>query len=250
MGWDLIIQFLVLTAIVSGGIIFALYRVFISNVDGAKKRLEAEVEAAHARQAELGQKIKEADEELESRRAEMREIEKKLRGEIEEEANKERENIVNKAREEAEEIIGKAQIQCERLVNEAESDISMRVIDEAKTILEKALPNKNLMLLDQDLINEFIDELKKVDMSKVNQSSGEAVIVTARGIQANAKSAVESVLKEKLGGSLAVKESTDPSILSGAMLKFGSMQLDGSLRNALTQESNKLKQNTEKKATV
>ena len=40
MGIDLIIKFLVLTGVVSFAIIFALHRLFISSVDGAKQRLE------------------------------------------------------------------------------------------------------------------------------------------------------------------------------------------------------------------
>ena len=35
----LIIQFLILTAIISGAIIFALHRVFVSSIEGAKQHV-------------------------------------------------------------------------------------------------------------------------------------------------------------------------------------------------------------------
>ncbi len=79
MEWDLIIKFLVLTVIISGGLIFVLHRVLVSSVDGAKQRLDKEAESARARQAELSQKIREADEELSRRRQELDTIEKKLK---------------------------------------------------------------------------------------------------------------------------------------------------------------------------
>ena len=71
MGWNLIIQFLILTVVISGGIIFALYMVLIRTVDGAKQRLDRDAEAARQREAELNQKIKEADAELQRRNKEL-----------------------------------------------------------------------------------------------------------------------------------------------------------------------------------
>src|SRR5579863_6588169 len=82
MGWNLIIQFLVLTVVISGGIIFALYMVLIRTVDGAKQRLDRDAEAARKREAELNQKIKEADAELQRRNKELDVMEKKMRQEL------------------------------------------------------------------------------------------------------------------------------------------------------------------------
>ena len=67
MGWNLIIQFLILMIVVSGGVIFALYLVLFKTVDGAKQRLDRDAEAARQREGELNQKIKEADAELQRR---------------------------------------------------------------------------------------------------------------------------------------------------------------------------------------
>ena len=82
MGWNLIIQFLILTVVISGVIIFALYMVLIRTVDGAKQRLDRDAEAARQREAELNQKIKEADAELQRRNKELDVMEKKMRQEI------------------------------------------------------------------------------------------------------------------------------------------------------------------------
>src|ERR1039457_3601675 len=104
MGWNLIIQFLMLTVVISGGIIFALYMVLIKTVDGSKQRLDRDAEAARKREAELNQKIKEADAELQKRKKELDTLEKKMRQELEEQTTKMKEEIINKARKEAEEI--------------------------------------------------------------------------------------------------------------------------------------------------
>ena len=82
MDLEMIIKFLALTVVISVFLIFALKRYLVSEVDGAKQRLDKEAEMARARQVELSQKLKEVDEELSRRRQELDGIEKKLKSEI------------------------------------------------------------------------------------------------------------------------------------------------------------------------
>ena len=58
MNGMMILQFLVLTAVVSGAIIFFLHRTLIASTDGAVKRLNAETETVRSKQKELNEKIK------------------------------------------------------------------------------------------------------------------------------------------------------------------------------------------------
>ena len=167
MGWNLIIQFLILTVVISGGIIFALYMVLIRTVDGAKQRLDRDAEAARQREAELNQKIKEADAELQRRNKELDVMEKKMRQELEEQTNKQKEEMINKARTEAEEIITKAQNAREQIRREVEKTMEIKIIDYAAGITAEILSVKVKEALDKYLVAEFIEKLNKVDMSRI-----------------------------------------------------------------------------------
>src|SRR5476651_2390470 len=198
MGWNLIIQFLILTVVISGGIIFALYMVLIRTVDGAKQRLDRDAEAARQREAELNQKIKEADAELQRRNKELDMMEKKMRQELEESTTKQKEEMINKARAEAEEIITKAQNAREQIRREVEKTMEIKIVDYASGITTEILSVKVKEVLDKYLITEFIEKLNKIDMSRISVDIKVADVVSATAIPENLLTDIRKVFKDKL----------------------------------------------------
>ena len=145
--------------VVSGSIIFVLYRLFIATVDGAKQRLEREADAARAKSAELNRKVAEVDEELKKRRAELNVIEKKIKGELEAEANKQKDDLIQKARTEAEEIITRAQSTRDNIRREVEKTMELKIIDYALRVLKEILSHKGQGEFNKQLVGEFIEKI-------------------------------------------------------------------------------------------
>lgn len=246
MSWNLIIQFLALTAFISGLIIFALYMVLIRTVDGAKQRLDRDAEAARQREAELNQKIKEADAELQRRQKELDGMERKMRQELEEQANKQKEELVQKARTEAEEIITKAQNAREGIRREIEKNMEVKIVDYAVKVLSDVLSNASKDTLDQQLFNEFVEKLKGVDLSRLGPDVKTADIITANALSQSNLQVISSVFKEKLGREMKFNPKIDKTVLSGVVLQFESLLLDGSLQNSCKESATALKQQIEK----
>jgi F0F1-type ATP synthase delta subunit len=246
MDWDLIIKFLVLTAVVSGLLIFALHRVFISSVDGAKQRLDKEADAARARQAELGQKIKEIDEELARRKQELDAIEKKMKFELEASSSKEKEAILNKARSEGEEVIAKAQASREAIRKEIEKAMELKIVDYASKILSDILSEKARGGLDRQLTAEFVEKLKNVDMTRIGADVMSADLVTMTPADQKLLTDIEAVLQDKLKRKVTLNPKTDQAIVGGVVLQFGSLLLDGSLKSSVRSSAIALKQDIEK----
>jgi len=246
MGWNLIIQFLILTVVISGAIIFALYMVLIRTVDGAKQRLDRDAEAARRREAELNQKIKEADAELQRRKKELDVIEKKMRQEMEEAANKQKEELISKARLEAEDIITKAQNARETIRREVLKTMETKIIDYASRIFAEVLSVQIKENLDKNLVAEFIEKLKKVDMSRIGVDIKTADVVSASRVPEALLVEIAGVLKGKLSRDIKLNAKIDPQVIGGIVLMFESLQLDGSLQNALKESTNALKQQVEK----
>ncbi len=250
MGWNLIIQFLILTVVVSGGIIFALYMVLIRTVDGAKQRLDRDAEAARQREAELNQKIKEADAELQRRNKELDVMEKKMRQELEEQTTKQKEEMINKARSEAEEIITKAQNAREQIRREVEKTMEIKIIDYSSAITTEILSIKVKEALDSHLISEFIEKLNNVDMSRIGMDIKVADVISATAIPEALLTSIAKVFKDKLGRDIKLNPKIDPKVVGGIILMFESLQLDGSLQNSLKESANALKLQVEKQYTV
>jgi len=249
MGWNLIIQFLFLTVVISGGIIFALYMVLIKTVDGAKQRLDRDAESARQREAELNQKIKEADAELLKRKKELDIMEKKMRQDLEEQTTKQKEEIINKARTEAEEIITKAQNSREQIRREVEKTMEIKIVDYAAGITTEILSVKVKEVLDKYLISEFIEKLAKVDMSRIGVDIKVADVISATAIPEALLVEIAKVFKDKLSRDIKLNPKIDPKVVGGIILMFESLQLDGSLQNSLKESANALKQQVEKQYT-
>lgn len=246
MTLELIVQFFVLTAIVSGAIIFALHRVFVSSVDGAKQRLDRDAESARTREAELNRKIKQADEELATRKKEMDQIEQRMKGQLEEEASKHREELVNKARAEAEEIIIKAQAASEGLRKDIEKQMELKIIDYSTKILNEMFSRKTKVAFEKELVEEFILQLKDIDMSKISPEIKKAEAVTSCGMSDGDIKRIADIVKSKTGRDITLEPKISDEFVAGVVIKFGSLHLDGSVRNAVWESAIALKGEVEK----
>ncbi|MBF0386508.1 MAG: F0F1 ATP synthase subunit delta [Candidatus Omnitrophica bacterium] len=246
MSGELIIQFLVLTAIVSGGIIFALHRVFVSSVEGAKMRLDRDAEAARAREAELNRKIRQADDELAQRKRELDALELKMKGELEADANKRKEELVGKARLEAEEIIIKAQNAAEGIRRDIEKQMELKIVDYSVKIIDEILTKKAKAALERDLIDDFIAQLREVDMSRISTEIRQADIVTVNGATDADVKQISDIIRTKTGREMTLTAKAEAGHISGVVLKFGSLQLDASLKTAIRDNAVALKTLVEK----
>jgi F0F1-type ATP synthase membrane subunit b/b' len=246
MGWNLIVQFLILTAVISGAIIFALYLVLIKTVDGAKQRLDRDAEAARERERELNQKIKEADAELQRRQKELDVMERKMRQELEEKAAKQKDEIIQKARIEAEEIITKAQNAKEGIRRDIEKAMEIKIIDYSVKIVNDVFTSSVKDILDRQLFSEFLEQLKTVDMSRLGPDVKNADVITANPLDQSALNEIVKVFKEKASRELKLNPKIDKTIVGGVILQFESLLLDGSLQNAFKASANAIKTQVEK----
>jgi F0F1-type ATP synthase delta subunit len=238
----LIVQFIVLNLIISGVILFFLHKTLIGTTQGAVKRLNNETEAARVKQAELNQKIKDANEELEKRKAEAEKLVKQMLEQGEEKSKEERQKIVNKARLEAEEVITKAQRTKDAVRKEIEKELQLKLIDEYAKVFNMILSEKASKIFCDHLIEEFINNLKGVDPSQVSPEVSSINVIAAVELSSNHRKEIEQVLNDKLKRPIKFVYQVDPKVVGGVALKFGSLVLDGSLKNIIQDTTVKLKQ--------
>jgi len=246
MGWDFILKVAFLLIITSATAISLIWYFIFRTVEGAKERLTLDAEAARQREAELNQKIKEADAELQRRNKELDLMEKKMRQEVEEQSAKQKEEIIGKARKEAEDIITKAQNAREQIRREVEKTMELKIVDYAAGITGEILSAKVKEALDKYLIADFIEKLKQVDMSRIGIDIKNAEVISATPVPDPLLVEIARVFKDKLSRDIKLIPKIDPAVVGGVVLMFESLQLDGSLQNALKESAGALKQKVEK----
>ena len=249
MSWNLIIQFLILTAVISGAIIFALYMVLIRTVDSAKQRLDRDAEAARQREGELNAKIKEADTELQRRQRELDVMEKKMRQQLEEESAKQKEELIQKARKEAEDIIVKAQNNREAIRREIEKAMEIKIVDYAGQIMTEVFTARSREALDKQLFEEFVVKLKEVDMSRLGPDVKTADAITASPLDQGSVETLARIFKEKMGREIKINPKVDKAVVGGVILQFDTLSLDGSMQNSFKEFAGNLKKQVEKQYT-
>ncbi len=245
MNWMLLIKIFVLQTVVFGVIIFVMKQVFFSSTEGAVQRLNKETEEARAKQAELDRKIKEANEELEKRRKEAEELAKKMIDEANEKAKEERAQMIQKARNEGEEIIDKAQRTKDQIRKDIEKEIEIKTVTFASEILCEILSEEARGILEERLWEEFIKDLENVDMKQISSDVKTVEIVTAGSLDESINQRIFDIIEKKLGRSITVSATTDKQMVAGIMLKFGSLALDGSIKNLIIEASTRKKDKIE-----
>ncbi len=239
--------FFMLVVVLVVVILFIRWAAF-SNTESAINQLTEQVAKTNARQTELNQKLKEADEELAKRKAEAQDLANKMRQNAEEESKAEREKMILKARGEAEEIIAKAQSTKDKIRKEIEKEMDLRTVQCSMDILNNILNEKVKGQLATQLVDDFIDSLKEIDGSKIGTEVVKADILTLQPLDEQRKSKLGQILKEKLGRNITVNTLSDPHIGGGAILKFGSMAIDGSLKNLIRVKATAINEEVEARA--
>ncbi|MFA5088364.1 MAG: F0F1 ATP synthase subunit delta [Candidatus Omnitrophota bacterium] len=246
MSGMLIVQFLVLTTVICSVLIFFLKKILFDSTQGAVNRLNHETEEVRSKQKELAEKIKQANEELEKRKKEADDLVARMKGQAEEEAKAEKEKLMLKARQEAEELLMKAQRTKEEMRKAIAKDMEMKTVDFSAEILSRVLPKKADESFHKYLVEDFLNGLENIDMKVVTQEIDSTEIITARSLSDEYKERLGAILKKKLNRPVAIKTTEDPGIISGAILKIGTLSLDGSLRNMIQEEGLAIKEKTER----
>lgn len=244
--FKLVLQILILFSFMTGVLIFFLKKILFDSTQGAVNRLNRETEAVRAKQAELNEKIKQANQELARRRAEADALVAKMATDAEEKAKLEREKIIVKARQEADEIINKAQKTKDEMRKTLEKDIDLRAVNFSIFVLSDVFSQRALSAFNECLIQEFFESLQKVDMDMLDSKLTSAEVVTALPPEDSFKTKLQDILKKKLNRSLDLNYIQDKKIISGTILRFGSLSLDGSLVHLLQEKGVEVKDRVEK----
>ena len=242
----LLIKALIFGMIFTAVVGFVFIRIVSRHTETAVSRLNKETEQVRGKQVELNEKIKQANEELDVRRKEADALVAKMNEEAEEKAAKEREKIVNKARQDAEEIITKAHRTKDAVRKSLEQEMKLKAVDFAAILMKSFLTERSIDVLDENIIREFLEDLKSVDMEIVAEDVNTAEVFTARPLSADLTRMLADILKGKLEREITVQPAEDPDLIGGILLKFGSLSLDGTIKNLLLTQGDEVKDKLER----
>lgn len=242
----LFVKAIIFGMIFMGAAFFLLRKFLFQSTERAVDRLNKDTAAVRSKHSELNEKIKQANEELQKRQAEADGLANKMKQEAEDKATEERKKILVKAREEGEDIILRAQKTKDEIRKGLEKEMAMKAVDFTVMILDEIFSKKAMEAFNETMINEFLDNLEKVDMAMISSDVDTADVITAVPLPEHLKNKLADVLTKKLEREVGINATEDEKIISGIILRFGTLSLNGSLEDMIKEAGLVIKENLEK----
>ncbi len=85
--------------------------------------------------------------------------------------------------------------------------------------------------LNRQFIGELMEALRDIDKGSITVENTDAEVTSSHRLDTGQREELEALLKDKFGDSVTLKDAVDESIMGGIILKIGTLEIDGSLRN-------------------
>lgn len=146
-----------------------------------------------------------------------------------------------RAQAEAKKILGESTDKAKRLEAEILAGSEEKALTLALELIRFTLAQTDQKTLHTQLIDEFIEDLKKVDKEKLTVATDHAVVMTPQAMTPKEEEVLKAVLSSKLGVSVSLEEKVDASLVGGMIVKLGGLIIDASLKNKFNRALNALR---------
>ncbi len=243
---------MILTIIIFQGIIFCVL-IFVlrhfmqSHVSGATSHLGKLNEELLKQQAELKQKMAEAEKEYEVKSAKLQQEITARQAQVKQEATKTLEDARLRGTEEREKMIKEAIETRDKIRQEIMQEMEAKSVQYAKEIIGNFMEGNIQHLLHEALVKIAAEGLQEMNLDQFQIGSGGAEVVTAIPMSDASRTLLKKALHGRIKRDVQFTESTDPALICGVILRFGTLVMDGSLANRLQEASARLKKEAVRK---
>lgn len=144
-----------------------------------------------------------------------------------------RDQTLSEARKEGDRIMDQARKNEEHYRERIAQELEQKALGYAGEAVRLVLGEQVSEQVNREFNEELIAALAGIDGDSVTVDSEEGEVKTSQPMLAEQKKRLDELLSAKFGHPIRLVERIDPALLSGMVLKLGSLEIDGSLRNRL-----------------
>ncbi|MBL7130554.1 MAG: F0F1 ATP synthase subunit delta [Candidatus Omnitrophica bacterium] len=229
----MLIQLVVIQILTFIVLLFALRFLFHKNLDIALKRLRILEKENLAREAELKDEIKKAEQERLAQVEQGKKEAKEITESAKKEAERLRMNLEQEARRDAQQIVQKGKAEIDKLKRNLSEDIENKASNLSLQMIRHTFSSEGKEVLHHQFIDEVIRQIEEIDKSKFLTKTENIQVKTSYPLDNKEKAAIKEVLSKKLGMSVKLQEEIDSELIAGLLIQIDSLIIDGSLQNRL-----------------
>lgn len=226
-----LLYFVVIQLCVFAVIVFVLKRVLLSDTLNAVNRLRQVEGELRKKEEGLKRRIDEQEEAFNRKRSEALAELDAAREEAAKQAAQIKEALLTEAKKESQNLIAAAEKDRDGMRHEIEQQMEITALEHVGEVFHVVFSDHISDALDRQFVEDLLNALEEIDGTSVTVDATEAECTTTRPLEKDQKQALLKILTAKFGAHLQLREQVDPTLLSGMVLKLGSLMMDGSLAN-------------------
>lgn len=229
----MLIQMIIVVLFFLVGVIVFLKFIFDKYLSSALSRMQDLQARNLQKEVSLNKELERAIQYRQSEITKGREEADKLKSQAREEATKMKDQFLAQAKQEAEAALTEAKLEGERLKQEVVLIAGQQALNLAEEIIKAVFSGKSKQALGRELIDELIEDLRKLDKNKVKTDAKKAEVTSAYPISESQKNTLKEELSVVTGHEIQIIEKIDEAIISGLIINLGGVVLDGSLSSKM-----------------
>ena len=220
-----------LHVVLLGAIIICVRLYMAGSARRAVARVREVEEEVRKREESLRLEMDQHERELADRKSAFEREMEGLQDEAKREAAHVKERAVNDAKRDAQKILEQAQANEKKFREQIMREMEEKAVDYGGRIFHLVFSDLLTGELNALFTGELIDALNEIEAGSVTVETSDAQITTSHSLPDEVRERLVAVLREKFHEKAAVTENVDAALLSGLILKMGSLEIDGSLLN-------------------
>lgn len=227
----IIVPAVILNGLVFAALVFAIKRLLLGDTMKAVDTIKKVETDVRKKEEQVKREIEDHERQFAQRKEESEQELRRQRESSEKEIAKMKEQTLAESKQEAESIIERARRSEERFRLQIAQELQEKTVQFASRIFTHVFTERIDGVLNAQLIDELLMALEAVDGEVFTVNVEEVTVTSSHALNGEQKERLCAVLRNKFGADFRVKEETDPALLGGMVLRLGSLEIDGSLKN-------------------
>ena len=226
-------QLIIIQVITFGLLAFLLRQFLTQHVTQSQDRLQRLVQENRKREEELKEKRENMESEFKIKIVQHNGEMGRLKSVAEVDAQKMREEVLAKAEEEGKRIVADAEAQKEKMRNQLVMEMEKKALNLASDIIEHVFTAEVAKGIHTQLTDELIGEIERSDSQGLQFDVDGVEVLVPYSLTDAQMAKIKKIFSSKMGRSVDIKQTIQPDIMTGMVVRLGNSVLDGSLKNKL-----------------